>query len=275
MEKVEYRVSIKTIKDILIIVLILVVGWNLLKADFSISFGQINSSELLSLLLALFAIGLSVAFYVKANKISNMFYDNMYKFTKQNSELLGRIEAGFGEQLRHLDEGYSGLRERFDMLPIDLAKTKARVEDEKAEVKQMEQERDKLLEELAIRANLENAEKEAMFAKLKSREIELQSAKNELSKLQMKLRDAVDEKESGVPLRAIKHTKRAVLDKLGLEDIAEADDATLMSAWNLIKDELSRPYMNDLRRSGIAEKNGELTEEGLQFIKLTAREVGA
>ena len=39
----------------------------------------------------------------KATDTSNNFYDNSYKFTKEISEILGRIEAGFGEKLKHID----------------------------------------------------------------------------------------------------------------------------------------------------------------------------
>lgn len=84
-----------------------VVLWKIATADLDLS--QFAFSDLLALLLALFAIGLSVAFYFKAAETSNALYDNSDRFTKQISEILGRIEAGFGERLRPLDEGYSGL----------------------------------------------------------------------------------------------------------------------------------------------------------------------
>src|SRR6185436_4120877 len=68
---------------------------------------KVDMGGLLSLVLSVFAMALSVAFYFRATDTSNTFYDNTYKFTREMSEVLGRIEAGFGERLRHLDEGYS------------------------------------------------------------------------------------------------------------------------------------------------------------------------
>jgi len=69
-----------------------------------------DTSTLLSLLLALFSVALSALFYFKATDTSNAFYDNTYKFTKEIAELLVKIESGFGEKLRHLDEGYKNTR---------------------------------------------------------------------------------------------------------------------------------------------------------------------
>jgi len=98
------------VKDILIIALIIIISWKLLNSDITINIKEFGFSDLISLILAIFAMSLSIAFYFKANETSNLFYDNVYKFTKDTSEILGRIEAGFGEKLRHINEGYVGLR---------------------------------------------------------------------------------------------------------------------------------------------------------------------
>lgn len=99
-------------KDVLLVLFALALIWRVVIAKIDLKGFSFN--DLLSLLLAVFSVALSVAFYFKANETSNQFYDNTYKFTKEMSELLGRIESGFGERLRHLDEGYSTMAERFD-----------------------------------------------------------------------------------------------------------------------------------------------------------------
>jgi hypothetical protein len=83
-----------------------------LSGNVRISFATFAFNDLLTLILAVFSIGLSVSFFQQANNVSNVFYDNIYKFTQDVSVILGRIEAGFGERLRHLDEGYEGLELR-------------------------------------------------------------------------------------------------------------------------------------------------------------------
>lgn len=272
MRKPDFRISIGTIKDLLLIALIVIVTWKLISADFSVSFKDLGISDLLSLLLALFAIGLSVAFYIKANEISNMFYDNMYKFTKDNSELLGRMEAGFGEQLRHLDQGYSGLRDKFDNLPLDLGKTREKVEDEKAEVKKLKSEKDQLLNELAARANLQDEEKQELFSRLRESEIKLGKAEKEMRRLQHKLRDADDSEAtiSGVRVRAVKHTKRRVIEMLGLDDVDTISNDEILNRWDFIREELSRAYINDLKRGGVIDTDLGLTQKGIEFFREVA-----
>ena len=78
---------------------------------------QFDFSNLLSLILALFSIALSALFYFKATETSNAFYNNTYKFTNDIAELLARIESGFGERLRHLDEGYNTMCTTMNRLP--------------------------------------------------------------------------------------------------------------------------------------------------------------
>lgn len=93
----ETRDEIATRNNWLRIVLALgfsgVLIYRLATAPFSIDLTGFNFNDLLALLLALFSIGLSVAFYFKATETSNEFYDNTYRFTKDISEILGRIEA--------------------------------------------------------------------------------------------------------------------------------------------------------------------------------------
>jgi len=94
---------------ILISVFSLVACAAILVTPYKIDFSKIGFSDFLSLSLTIFSISLSAAFYFKATDTSNRFYDNTYKFMKDISENLGRIEERFGEQLKHLDEGYTGI----------------------------------------------------------------------------------------------------------------------------------------------------------------------
>jgi hypothetical protein len=269
MKKPDIRISTGTIKDLVAVALLVIVSWKLISADFTFTFENIKTSDLLSVLLALFAIGLSVSFYVKANEVSNMFYDNMYKFTKDNSELLGRMEAGFSEQLRHLDQGYTGLKDKFDKLPIDLGETREKVADEKAEVKKLKSEKNELLNELASRANLQEEEKEQLFTRLRESEFRLNKADKEMRRLQHKIRDADDEDSTidGVLVRAIKHTQRKVIGMLDIDDINAATDEEIFSSWNLIKDELPRVYVKDLRKGGAVNGDFQLTAKGADLFR--------
>ena len=98
--------------------------------------------------------------------------------------MLGRIEAGFGEKLKHIDEGYSGIRDRFDRMAPYSQVTNAEVKKEEEEIRQKEQEQKDVLEELAKRAKLAEHEKNAIFADLAQKSEELDQARMELRRLQ-------------------------------------------------------------------------------------------
>lgn len=102
----------------IIIFFSLVIGiplfWNLITGKIAINFGSINFESLLTLIISFFAIYLSVLFYFKATESSNQFYNNSYTFTKDISETLRGIEAGFGEKLKNIDRGYEDFRKSFE-----------------------------------------------------------------------------------------------------------------------------------------------------------------
>jgi len=95
------------VKAISTIVVVGVISYKIYLTPISLT---VDFPTLLSLLLALFSVGLAALFYFKATETSNTFYDNTYNFTKDIAQLLIKIESGFGEKLRNLDEGYAAMR---------------------------------------------------------------------------------------------------------------------------------------------------------------------
>ena len=94
----------------------LVVSYKMLNGSIPFDMSRFSFSDLLSMVIALFSIALSLIFYNKATETSNTFYNNTYNFTSHVSEVLGKIEAGFSERLRHIDESYTRLGDRFDRM---------------------------------------------------------------------------------------------------------------------------------------------------------------
>ncbi len=64
---------------------------------------NLEISTILSIILALFSIGLSAKFYFDASKTSNDFYRNSFDYMKQQSELLIKIDEKFGGKFENLD----------------------------------------------------------------------------------------------------------------------------------------------------------------------------
>lgn len=176
--------SLPFLRDISIIAFMAILVWKLLNSDIKIDLSAFAFTDLLALILALFSVWLSVAFYFKATDASNQFYDNTYRFTKETAEMLGRIEAGFGEKLEHLNAGYSGIREQFDRFSSQGQITSAEVMREEDQVKQKEQELRAVIEELAIKAKLAEDDRTALFADLDQKNNELEQARMDLLQLQ-------------------------------------------------------------------------------------------
>lgn len=180
--------SLPNVRDLVFLLLMVLVFWKLLNANINLQ--QFVFADFLSLCLALFAVALSAAFYFKATDTANEFYDRILKFTQDVSVILGRIEAGFGERLRHLDEGYTGLRDRVERLPFDVTAAKEQEELEKQEVKKKEEEYEALMDSLVERAQLDQREKAELKQRLGVVQAELESSRAELSELQHRIRDA-------------------------------------------------------------------------------------
>jgi hypothetical protein len=242
--------------------------WYLARLALSSEVVQFSFSEMLALILALFSVALSVLFYFKATDTSNIFYDNTYRFTREVSEILGRIEAGFGERLRHLDEGYAGLRDRFERMPFDRAKASEEIKHEEAQVQVKERERDGLLEDLAKRARLQEDEKRALLDQIKDREQELIVARQELSRLRARSRRAERTALQGDKSSMMaSYVRGRVLRDMGLPPIHSVPLDVVKRRWKAVAQRLNPGFMQDMRDAGFVSPSGALTDEGLAFIQ--------
>ncbi|WNT37856.1 MULTISPECIES: hypothetical protein [Enterobacter] len=173
------------VKAIVTVIIVIFACLKFYNATFTMSFDFI---ALLSTLLALFSVGLSAIFYFKATETSNDFYNNTFKFTKDIADLLIRIESGFGERLKSLDEGYTSMRSMITSpKSVNVAQTKEKIELEENELIKIQAERTKLIEELLGKANLEHEEKIKIQEALKAKEEESQKLQFELTRLNKRL----------------------------------------------------------------------------------------
>lgn len=243
----------------------------------------VDFPTLLSLLLALFSVGLAAMFYFKATDTSNTFYDNTYNFTKDISQLLVKMESGFGERLRNLDDGYSSMRDslqHYNEKPSEkVEETKKKIETEKTEMEKVVQERNEIIQQLLEHSNLQEEEKSSITERLSEKEIELAEAQKELGRMNKRLlMDRIDWKRSrNLSLEldpgVLDFTESYVIPKLGVERILEAPRPYIQKRFNLLVNELPRQYIDDLEREGLF-KNG-LTKKGYLLVKELAKRGGA
>lgn len=184
--------------------------------------------------------------------------------------MLGRIEAGFGEKLKHIDEGYSGIRDRFDRMSPYSQVTEADVKKEEEEVRRKEQEQKALIEDLAKRAKLAEHEKSALFANLSQKSEELDQARMELRSLQTSShRSSEDIRE-----------KRQVLSYLArkLQEMMPEDlqsGASPLSSVRLhfskLLPQLPREAVRDMQRFDLVDENESLTRDAVMRLRMLMR----
>lgn len=241
----------------------------------------VDFPTLLSLILALFSVALSALFYFKATETSNTFYDNTYTFTKDIAQLLVKIESGFGERLKNLDEGYTSMRDYLQHsndAPNDkVQETKQKIKDEQEEMKKVISERNKIVEELVEKSNLHQEEKESVLKQLHVKEKELTEAQQEISKMNKRLFMERMERKQLKKIELSKYdngfldfTYKRVVKKIGEERIIQAPRDYVIKKFNQISDNLPDGYIQDLEAESLYDNNG-LNSKGYEFIVQVAR----
>lgn len=258
--------TLGNIRDVILVSLLVVITWKLVNSEIKISLESFSFTDLLSVLLAFFAIALSAAFFFKATETSNRFYDNSYKFTKEMSEILGRIESGFGEKLKHIDEGYTGLREKFDKMPFDVKQAKEEEKKEEKHIKEQEKERNQIILDLMEKAKVADGEKEALLKRLEKSSQELDKSKNELRRLQRnitRVEGNIDDVSEGF-IRYLADRIEGIMPPKYLDAPTRVLNSRFkrMRSENLF-DEHDLRYMEDRNLTD----DGELTAKGARVFK--------
>jgi hypothetical protein len=268
---------------LIIFIVLFVIGvflWKLADGSIKFEFTDFVFSDLLAILLAFFAISLAVAFYFKATDTSNKFYDNTYNFTKDISEKLGRIEERFSEKLGHIEEDYKGIRESVQKFPyITKEETKKEIVDEQKKLTIIEQERDRLLEELTEKAKLEKKEKTTFLKEIseKANKIanlrgELDFLKHQLGHIESKERRQVSE-DNDEFLRLFKnYTRRKIIYRIGIDTLFHASKDILIKKFMEAIKSSPDEYKRDLIHYGIIDADMNLTEKGIDFLRELVKE---
>lgn len=262
--------TLPIVRDGLIAICVIIVGFKLAFAQITFNLAAFSFTDFLNLMLALFSVALSVAFYFKATDASNKFYDNTYKFTKDVSEILGRIEAGFGERLRHLDEGYSGVRDKLDKMPPYTGATHSEIVDSEKNIKRVESEQREMIEKLAMRAQLDASAKQKLFDELEQKNKELATARAQLAQIDSSRGTPAD--IHMIATRAIGYVAR-MMTMGGFKYTLQApvaDDA-LLAKFGELKPKLPEAALRDMRRTGLLDSEDDLTPSGLAMLRRQLR----
>ncbi|MUK66454.1 hypothetical protein [Aliivibrio fischeri] len=263
--------TIKNVRDVVVLVFIAVMTFKIFNMEISLNMSEFGFTDLLSIIVAFFSIALSVAFYFKATDTSNRFYDNSYAFTKEMSEVIGRMESGFGEKLKHLDEGYTGIRDKFDQLPFDSSQTQKELEKENAEIKKKEEEQRKTLEELAKKAHLAENEKQELFEHMSKLSRELEESKAQARRFERKM--LLNESSNGDSFEVLSYVVRQLSKHRDPDVSPKSPRSGFRFLFRRHRDEIHPEAINDLERFGFLDEEGELTRNAIERMRMVERKV--
>lgn len=264
----------ETVLNFILVLSASVLAIKILQHNFAFQFDFV---ALLSLLLALFSIGLSALFYFKATDTSNAFYDNTYKYTKDIAELLVKIESGFSEKLKHLDEGYTNIR---DLLQQPRGEAKQDIKDTQKELKEEEdyldkklKERNALIDELAKKARLQEAEKNQFLDQLNKKDEELVNAKREIMFLRKRIDHPMLESSEAleIPNVLIKSLQEYFLSNYNREFIKTAPSAKINAEFKkTLEERPNRRLKLMFRKYDFLDSDGDLTPVAIKLIRALA-----
>ena len=263
--------TIKNVRDVVALVFVAVMTFKIFNMEISLNMSEFGFTDLLSIIVAFFSIGLSVVFYFKATDTSNRFYDNSYAFTKEMSEVIGRMESGFGEKLKHLDEGYTGIRDKFDQLPFDSSQTQKELEKENAEIKKKEEEQRKTLEELAKKAHLAENEKQELFEHMSKLSRELEESKDQARRFERRM--FLNESSNGDYFEVLSYLVRQLSKHRDPDVSTKSPRSGFRYLFRRHRDEIHHEAINDLERFGFLDEDGELTRNAIERMRMIERKV--
>ena len=271
----------KSWSNALIVVVLLITGaivYKVVTSRLDLDLSNFDFSDFLSLVLATFAIWLSIALYHRGSEVANRFYHEMHAFTSSVSESLGRIEGSFGEALRHIGE-------KVDRMPVDPVQTTFDIQEMQKEKealaaakKELEEQRQKLVDEFAKRASekqqrehevMEFARKlEHTMRELDRKEAELQDRQVQLDQLRHELMSR--EQEMRVPgLRRYSSSGRLaarhIARRLPSSFMLASPDKGMYIMQNVIGN-ADEELRDVLQSNNMIGKEGKLTDLGHMMI---------
>lgn len=261
---------------IVICLFLLLFGYKILFANISINIPDLSFPDLLTLVLSLFAIGISLAFYFMASSASNKFYDNTYKFTQDFGLMLGRIESSFGERLKYLGEMYSSINEKIENHPV-INQTKKEIKIRESKAAEINRDTEKLVNEILEEAKIENPKKQEFINQLNTNVEELTKANKEIDKLKRRLQEIenpqkVNWRQFFIPPSLKQLIRFALVIPLGEKFIIENTPEEINRKFQEIGKDFSQKALLSYINYGILDDNLSLTENGINYLKALALE---
>lgn len=261
---------IRLAREIAFLSILVYLSYSFINGDIGISFGTkvLTASEIISIFLAFFAILLSAAFYYMSTQQSNLFYHNVHQFTKDTSEILGRLD----EQVKHIGGRQTELKDTFEK---NYAYNKSNGISQKKE-EQLSEELEKKEGDLKEKERSLNQKIDSFIEKIESDE-EKEKLKAELEKERAeinKLKSEMDQKTN--QLHVIHRVKRQTKKLMMNMDIDQITNLRSSLMFKMLINESPRAYKEDLIKLGyILEDEDEIkaSKNGMRFLREIRNEI--
>jgi len=264
---------IKLLRESVLLIVLAYLAFSFISGKIGISFGTkaLTASEIISILLAFFAILLSAAFYYMSTQQSNLFYHNVHQFTKDTSEILGRLD----EQVKNIGGKQTELRDTFEKnytynkqhgsLEKKEAKIAEELEKKEENLKEKEKNINETVDTLIEKIKFESEEEKK---KLKS---DLERERKEILALRSEMKEKSD--VINIIQRVREHTKRIISSKFR-DEITKR--RPVMIFREILNESGPSQFRRDLVRLGYVEVNEDdvsITRNGVRFIREIIDEV--
>jgi hypothetical protein len=192
---VKVEAVVRLIREVVITIFIAVIIYKVINMDLAFDFTKLSATDLVALMLAVFSVGLSAAFYFAATNSSSKFYDNMHKFTKDTSVILGQLT----ERLNSVDKGQAEVKTRFDKLysngnsvdPESETKNKEKEKEKEEKVTQSREDLKGVIESLFDKHKIDDKERIAFKKRLEQKELQLSDSLAQLSEFKSEQKTSI------------------------------------------------------------------------------------
>jgi hypothetical protein len=244
--------------------LIVATAYRIATGDDPFAIASLSFEQLVSLLLALFSIGLSLLFYHMANRTANQFYFKMFEFAKDSSVSIGAMEAGVTARLTQIHDNYEAFSRRFEQRPspdvsMQLGELRSAVEQmrgkESTEVSRLEQ--------VASRHDVPVEVIEA----IKNSVSVVGTSADAVSRKMDDLEEAV-ERSTDAPRSLLEFLRQRFVPQMRDHIVGDDwSDEALSSAFQATSKNFTRAFLAEMRGQRLASEKRELTPQGLALFR--------
>lgn len=255
-----------------LVFILFIILYNIILGNIKLNLVDFKFSDLLSIIMAFFALYLSIIFYMKSNETSSIFQLNSYQFSLKFSEMLlttqslvSQIQAIMNERFKNLDDNYGYIREKMDdFTHSSIEITTEQINTKNKELQIHNDEKQILQNKLERESELDDAEKIKIFERLCKNAEDIKNIEVDKAKLE----EFQKFSKSEIIERMRKYLQSSNFYKIfKTHQTSRSDENEIISLFNYYYTKFPKEFIKDLKEIGYLGENDQLSTDGLQFIK--------